>query len=564
MENSEETVVSIAEHCTAEATMRKLFLVIWKRIFIISCVFALFLDPLFLYIPIINEDVKCLELDKKLKNTALVLRSFTDLFYIANVIIQIYFEPKARPFRVMGKSYCSTIVLTKGAILVEDALDLAKWIWRSHILIDILALLPIPQVLIFIFFTNMRGFRSRMVLNSLVLFQYVLRVLRIYLSCKQLENHVQSVFKFFTFILASHVFGALWYFFSIQRVTDCWQFACRSTNGCEASSFDCNDHPFRNITLVNSLCPINPPNATLFDFGIFLDALQSDMLRSSDFPQKFLHCFWWGLRNLSSFGQNLQTSTYAWEDLFAIFISIIGMLLFLIYLNGIMQTYMLLSTERSKEQRKLMKMERKRGPAIASWLHNNDIPLNMNKMIMSCALRELDANKDVNVENILSVGLPLECLKLIKRHLCLATLKKVPVLQAMDDEVLRKVCDGYLKPMIYNENKYIIREMEPIEKMLFITQGTVRIYNTSNIGGSGFSRTSCLVRGDFHGEELLNWALYNVNVASSSDDLPISTRIVKCSTKVEGFTLMANDLRSLVSEFWTNDIDNPLSVSSTR
>lgn len=22
------------------------------------------------------------------------------------------------------------------------------------------------------------------------------------------------------------------------------------------------------------------------------------MLRSSDFPQKFLHCFWWGLRNL--------------------------------------------------------------------------------------------------------------------------------------------------------------------------------------------------------------------------------------------------------------------------
>ncbi|KAM2516684.1 hypothetical protein PS1_031653 [Malus domestica] len=288
------------------------------------------------------------------------------------------------------------------------------------------------------------------------------------------------------------------------------------------------------------------------------------MLRSSDFPQKFLHCFWWGLRNLSSFGQNLQTSTYAWEDLFAIFISIIGMLLFLIYLNGIMQTYMLLSTERSKEQRKLMKMERKRGPAIASWLHNNDIPLNMNKMIMSCALRELDANKDVNVENILSVGLPLECLKLIKRHLCLATLKKVPVLQAMDDEVLRKVCDGYLKPMIYNENKYINREMEPIEKMLFITQGTVRIYNTSNIGGSGFSRTSCLVRGDFHGEELLNWALYNVNVASSSDDLPISTRIVKCSTKVEGFTLMANDLRSLVSEFWTNDIDNPLSVSSTR
>ena len=36
-----------------------------------------------------------------------------------------------------------------------------------------------------------------------------------------------------------------------------------------------------------------------FNFGIFLDALQSGVVETStDFPQKFFYCFWWGLRNL--------------------------------------------------------------------------------------------------------------------------------------------------------------------------------------------------------------------------------------------------------------------------
>lgn len=52
------------------------------------------------------------------------------------------------------------------------------------------------------------------------------------------------------------------------------------------------------MTLLNDLCPIDPPNAKLFDFGIYLDVLQSGILRSTDYPKKFSNCFWWGLRNL--------------------------------------------------------------------------------------------------------------------------------------------------------------------------------------------------------------------------------------------------------------------------
>lgn len=61
----------------------------WNKIFVISCVFAVLLDPLFLYIPIINHDIKCLGMDKKMNNSAIALRSITDCFYLVDIILQL-------------------------------------------------------------------------------------------------------------------------------------------------------------------------------------------------------------------------------------------------------------------------------------------------------------------------------------------------------------------------------------------------------------------------------------------------------------------------------------------
>ncbi|RXH86288.1 hypothetical protein DVH24_017341 [Malus domestica] len=38
------------------------------------------------------------------------------------------------------------------------------------------------------------------------------------------------------------------------------------------------------ITALNDLCPINPSDTKVSDFGIFLDAFQSDTVESTDFP----------------------------------------------------------------------------------------------------------------------------------------------------------------------------------------------------------------------------------------------------------------------------------------
>ncbi|KAM5551232.1 hypothetical protein ABKV19_026185 [Rosa sericea] len=198
---------------------------------------------------------------------------------------------------------------SNGKISVEeDVLKIAKKAWakanRSYILIDILAILPIPQVGMFVFFSKMKG-----------------------PGCS-IERRTP-------------VLGGLWYFFAIQREMDCWHYVCQSHTGCQPSTFSCSERRdrLRTISLLDEQCPINLPEEMKgkpFNFGIFANALDSGLVQSIDFPQKFLNCFWWGLRNLSSLGQNLQTSTYAWENLFAVFISIIGLLLF-IYLIGNLQ-----------------------------------------------------------------------------------------------------------------------------------------------------------------------------------------------------------------------------------
>lgn len=83
----------------------------------------------------IDDSKKCLVLDKKLETTASVLRSFTDIFYIIHIIFQFRTGFIAPSSRVFGRG-----------VLVEDAWAIAKKYLSSYFLIDILAVLPLPQV----------------------------------------------------------------------------------------------------------------------------------------------------------------------------------------------------------------------------------------------------------------------------------------------------------------------------------------------------------------------------------------------------------------------------------
>ncbi|XP_030942627.1 cyclic nucleotide-gated ion channel 1-like [Quercus lobata] len=303
------------------------------KIFLVSSrAIALSLDPLFFFVPVIHEDKKCISEDKKMWINAIFWRTVLDLIYLVHFVVYFYKEKKEK--------------------------EKSQWYLWMRFMFDILVILPIPQVLMSNVLSEMRRAKNTIsvkILNAVILIQYGPRILQIYLSLKELEGldkipiEIRASFNFFLYLLAGHVFGAFWYFFSTQRVTFCWRKACLHQGGCVQGSFNC-DHRFGNLSALHDFCSIDSTNTSTFDFGIFLEARQSRILESMDFPKKLIYSACWGLRNLSSFGSNLQTSTYIWENAFALGISIFGLLLFLYFL-GNLQVYMQGGAEKSMQRR---------------------------------------------------------------------------------------------------------------------------------------------------------------------------------------------------------------------
>ncbi|KAF5477144.1 hypothetical protein F2P56_003816 [Juglans regia] len=435
-------------------------------------------------------------------------------------------------------------------------------------------------------------------------------------------RHIRPISHMFAFpyrCLSSRILGAFWYFFSVERETACWHLACENHIECDRSSFDCNHGSFRNHTFLNDYCPIQTPNTTVFDFGIFQGALQSGTVASMDFPRKILYCFWWGLRNLSSFGSNLQTSPHIWENCFAVLTSISGLLLFMYFL-GRLQMYMQWETNKQLEkdrqweaykqlevelvaalyrhqevaqqkqqrreeaQRKQQSLEeakqledfmqrwkfrmKARRNKIIEWidrqprLHRYEIKKKIiclvdgmfkekEKQIMSEAGANLVAAEskispseyeDIDAENPLT-HLPLFIRRDIRQHLCLPLLQKM-----VSEDTLKLISRGFLKEVYYNENSYIAREGEPLDALLFITQGIVWTYTSSPDN----RQTGILKTDDFYGDELLEWMLQSPNrdFVPDPSNLPFSTRTLRCHTKVEAFALTAGNIQHLLDQHW--------------
>ncbi|CAN4085762.1 unnamed protein product [Withania somnifera] len=506
-----KSIIHALNSCLSCLLAKRPFLQKWNKIFVLSCVIAISLDPLFFYIPVIDNNNKCLHLDRKMEVTASVLRSITDIFYLFHIVLQFRTGFIAPSSRVFGRG-----------VLVEDAWEIAKRYLSSNFLIDILAVLPLPQVAILIVIPKLRGAKSlntKNLLKFVIFFQYIPRLLRVYPLYKEVTRTsgiltetawAGAAFNLLLYMLASHVLGAFWYLFSIERESACWQRACGNSSACHHSSLYCDDDHSGFKTLLNSSCPIETPNTTLFDFGIFLNALQSGVVESMDFPQKFFYCFWWGLQNLSSLGQNLETSTYVWEIFFAVLISIAGLVLFS-FLIGNMQTYLQSTTLRLEE----MRVKRR---DAEQWMSHRLLPEHLRERIRRYEQYKWQETRGVNEENLI-LNLPKDLRRDIKRHLCLSLLMR---------QLLDALCDR-LRPVLYTENTFIVREGDPVGEMLFIMRGKLLTVTTN--GG----RT----------EELLTWALD----PHPSNNLPISTRTVQALSEVEAFALVADDLKFVASQF---------------
>ncbi|KAL4586147.1 hypothetical protein LXL04_010779 [Taraxacum kok-saghyz] len=501
------------------------FILQWNKTFLLCSVIALSLDPLFFYIPIIDDTQKCLDVDHKLEIYVCVLRFFADILSVVHIIIQ---------FRTAYVPNYNHILEKR--IFKDEPGYVAKRYVTSYFIIDVLAALPLPQLAVFVIISNLdrpTPFLTERLLKIIIFSQYVPRVIRMSLFYNKVTKvsgfltekaWAGGAFNFFLYVLASHVVGALWYLFAIGSQLRCWDIACKRNN-CDSKYLYCGEGRVGDFDFLNTSCPLLERNEikdpTNFDFGIFLDALQTRVLETRDFPQKILYCSWWGLQSLSSLGQGLKASTFYGDILFADFIAIVGFVLFAL-LIGNMQKYL---QSFSNLTLRVEEMKEKRREAEDLMSHIS-LPEDLRDRVRRHKHYKWKITRGVELDSFLK-DLPRDLRRDIKRHLCLSSLMR---------------CDR-LKPVLYTENSYIVREGDPVPEMLFITRGGLQSYTTDG-GRVGFFNFSYLRAGDFCGEELLTWAL-----APITSTLPFSTRTVQAVTNVEAFALVVDDLMFVASQF---------------
>ncbi|WOH05125.1 hypothetical protein DCAR_0624538 [Daucus carota subsp. sativus] len=514
----------------------------WNRFFLLTCLFSLFIDPLYFFLPYVGGPA-CMSTDVPAAITITYFRTMADLFFVLHIVMKFRMAFVAPSSRVFGRGE-----------LVMDSHQIAMRYLKSDFIIDLAASLPLPQILNWYVVPAMKNNSADHAHNTLVLILLIQYVPRLFVMFPLNQRIIKTTgvvantawagaaYNLVLYMLASHVLGAAWYLMSIGRQHSCWRDECLAEQHrvppCNFTFLDCNSLGqiqrayWLNFTKVLSTCDANNLDST-FKFGMFSDAFTSEVAMSPMY-EKYLYSLWWGLRNLSSYGQNLQTSTYIGETLFCILLSISGLILFA-QLIGNMQSYLQSMSVRLEEWR-IKKRD------TEEWMRHRQLPPALQERVRRFVQYRWVATKGVDEEAILK-SLPQDLRRDIQRHLCLKLVQRVPFFSQMDVQLLDAICER-LVSSLSTQDSYIFQEGDPVNEMLFIIRGQLES-STTNGGRTGFFNSITLRPGDFCGEELLTWAL----LPNSSVNLPTSTRTVRTLTEVEAFALRAEDLKFVSNQF---------------
>ncbi|CAM8965317.1 unnamed protein product [Rhodiola kirilowii] len=524
----------------------------WNQIFLTTCLIALFVDPLYFYLPSLGNDENnptspptCLTTSNGHALLVTFLRSIADMFFLLHMMMKFRTAFVAPSSRVFGRGE-----------LVMDPREIAKRYFRSNFIIDFAASLPLPQIIIWLVIMPASKEASgddhaNNTLALIVLLQYVPRLFVIF----PLNNRIikttgfiaktawaGAAYNLILYMLASHVLGASWYLLSIGRQYTCWREQCEREDSemgpCLLKYLDCRtvSDPDRQYWLnaTNVIANCNPRSDSIkFKYGMFQEAV-TKQVGTVNFIKRYFYCLWWGLKNLSSYGQTLDTSTFIGETTFCILICIGGLVLFSL-LIGNMQTYLQSMTVKLEEWR----VKRR---DTEEWMRHRHLPPELQERVRRFVQYQWLATRGVNEESILQ-SLPLDLRREIQRHLCLGLVRRVPFFAQMDGQLLDAICER-LVSSLNTQGTYIVREGDPVSEMLFVIRGELES-STTDGGRLGFYNSIKLRPGDFCGEELLTWAL----VPNSALNLPSSTRTVKALTEVEAFALRAEDLKFVAAQF---------------
>ncbi|XP_011035549.1 PREDICTED: probable cyclic nucleotide-gated ion channel 20, chloroplastic isoform X2 [Populus euphratica] len=531
----------------------------WNKFFVISCLVAIFVDPLFFILLSVKQEEKCIVIDWGMTKAVVSFRCLTDAIYLLNIFLQFRLAYVAPESRVVGAGE-----------LVDHPKKIAKHYLRGCFFIDLFVVLPLPQIIVLALLPkgldSFGANHAKNLLRAAILVQYIPRLFRfIPLLIGQSPNgfifetaSANFFINLFTFVLSGHIIGSCWYLFGLQRVNQCLRDACRDTNypnDCK-KFIDCGRHKNVEQYAANSNWNNwkNNTNASacftpdVFSYGIYVQAVN---LTGKNTITRYTYSLFWGFQQISTLAGNQIPSYFVWEILFTMAIIGIGLLLFA-FLIGNMQNF-LQALGRRRSEMSLRQRD------VDQWMRHRHLPVELRRRVIEAERYHWAATRGVNEEMLLE-NLPEDLQRDIRRHL-FKFVKKVWIFHLMDEHVLDAVCEK-LKQKIYIKGSAIFYVGGLVEKMVFIVRGKVE-----SIGHDG--TVVALSEGNVCGEELLTWFLEHSSVSKDGRKIKISgqrlisSRTVRCLTNVEAFSLSAADLEQVTSLFARN-LRNPLVQGAIR
>nr|BAM44885.1 cyclic nucleotide gated channel 2 [Phragmites australis] len=524
----------------------------WNRWILLGRAAALAVDPLFFYALSIGRAGRpCLYMDAGLAAAVTTLRTFADVAHLAHVLLQFRLAYVSRESLVVG---CGKLVWDARAIAAHYARSV-KGLW-----FDLFVILPIPQVIFWLVIPKLiREEQVEVIMTILLLiflFQFLPKVYHSIHIMRKMQKVTGYIFgtiwwgfglNLFAYFIASHIAGGCWYVLTIQRIASCLQDECKKNKSCNLISLACSKEmcfhlPWssNNNGLACNMTSFGQQDVSTclsgngsFAYGIYKGALP--VISSNSLAVKILYPIFWGLMTLSTFGNDLEPTSNGLEVIFSIINVLSGLMLFTLLIGNIQVFLHAVLARKRKMQLRFRDME--------WWMRRRQLSCRLRQRVRKYE-RERWAAVTGDEEMEMIKDLPEGLRRDIKRYLCLELVKQVPLFHGMDDLILDNICDR-LRPLVFCSGEKVIREGNPVQRMVFILQGKLR--STQPLTKDVVA-TCMLGAGNFLGDELLSWCLRRPFV----DRLPASSATFECVESAQAFCLDAPDLRFITEHFRYN------------
>ncbi|ESR44485.1 hypothetical protein CICLE_v10011242mg [Citrus x clementina] len=510
-----------------------------NRVLLLARGIALAVDPLFFYVFSLyaapgRGGAPCVYMDTELALIVTVIRTCVDVVHLWHLWLQFRLAYVSRESLVVG---CGKLVWDARAIARHYVMSPTKF-W-----LDVFVILPIPQAVLWLVVPKLiKEDRIKLIMTILILvilFQFLPKVYHSLCLMRRMRKVTGYIFgtvwwgfciNLIAYLIFSHVAGGCWYALATQRIVTCLQQQCENSKSCDfpvscSKVYHKSQFPLALMVGKSSCLDDDGP----YRYGIYAAALP--VISSNSTADTILYPIFWGLLNLSSFGNELEPTSNVLEVMFSICIVLCGLTLFTLLVGNIQVSLQVVMARRKKIQLRSRDME--------WWMRRRQLTSGLKWRVRHFERQRWATMGEDELDWI--EDLPQGLRRDIKRYLCLDLVKKVPLFHCLDDLVLDNICDR-VKALIYSKDEKIIREGNPVSRMVFLVRGRIK---RSQSLSKGKLATSVLGPGGFLGDELLSWCLRR----PFKDRLPASPATFTCMESVEAYGLNASDLRYIADHF---------------